>query len=246
MLAASSRPIDSTRLLSPGRSPAHRAVNRSRLAVGRLQIDTNPGADRRSIRPGPDQLDLQPVSLVARVAEQEVWRRVPGHDPSGLDEEVEVAVLVEVGEGHAVPVLEAARARGDRHLLESESGHVLEHPVGDQSRVGSPARPHVEIEIAVVVEVAETARQSGHRPVQADLRGDIAEALGAQVTVESQPAGGLDPAAQRGRHEVGRNRPTLADIEVLSAVVVEVPEPACGTRRRSRPRREGATSTNLP
>ncbi len=53
-------------------------VDRPRFAVGRLEVDPDPGADRRSVGLDPDQLDLQPVSAVARVAEQEVMRGIPG------------------------------------------------------------------------------------------------------------------------------------------------------------------------
>ena len=86
------------------------AVDRPRLAVGGLQVDPDLGPERGAVGLGADQLDLQPVAAVAGVLEQGVVGLVARSRAAELDEEVEVAVAVPVGERDAVPLLEVAGA----------------------------------------------------------------------------------------------------------------------------------------
>ena len=144
---------------------------------------------RRAIGPGADELDLQPVAAVAGVLEQDVVGLVAGISAAQDDEQVEVAVAVPVGERDAVPFLKVAGPGGVGHVLEAASLDVLEHHVGNQARVGHPAGPEVGVEVAVVVDVAEVGAHRRDRPVEADFRADVAEALLAEVPVEVRVAG---------------------------------------------------------
>ena len=56
------------------------------------------------------------------------------------------------------------------HVLELDALDVLEHQVGDQARVGHAAGPQVDVEEAVVVDVAEVAAHRRHRPGRARPR----------------------------------------------------------------------------
>ena len=62
---------------------------------------------------------------VAGVLEEDVVRLVAGHRATGLEEQVEVAVAVEVGERDAVALLEMPRARGDGDVLEPAAADGL-------------------------------------------------------------------------------------------------------------------------
>ena len=177
---------------------ADRAVDRPRRPIRALRLGLDAGPDRRAIGLGADQLDLQPVAAVAGVPEQEVVRPVARNRTADLDEQVEVAVAVLVGEGDAVPLLKMAGTRGQGHVQKPPARLVLEHQVGDEVLERHPAGPEIEVEIAVVVDVAEVAAHRRHGPVETDLAGDVAEAVGAEVSVEPGAARPARRQAARG------------------------------------------------
>ncbi len=90
---------------------------------------------------------------VAGILEQGVVAAVAGVAAAEDDEEVEVAVVVLVGERDAVPLLQVAGPGRLGHVLEP-AVDVGVHQVGDQARQAHPARAEMEVEVAVVVDVA--------------------------------------------------------------------------------------------
>ena len=70
------------------------------------------------------------------------------------------------------------------------------------------------------------AAHRGHRPVEADLAGDVAKAVGAEVAVEPGPARFLDWHAHGDGRRLGEAGLVVVDVDVEPAVVVKVPEPA--------------------
>ena len=66
----------------------------------------------------PDQLDRQPVVSLAGVLKEHVVIFVAVDGAAGLDEDVDVAVVVPVAAGHAVALLKVARAGGAGDLGE--------------------------------------------------------------------------------------------------------------------------------
>ena len=56
---------------------AHRPVNRQRQAGRRPDVDPNLGADCGPVGLFADELDLEPVEAVARIAEKEVVGSIP-------------------------------------------------------------------------------------------------------------------------------------------------------------------------
>ncbi len=230
---ASRRPIDSTRVLPPKLPllPITRWIDRG--AVGARHVDLDLGADRRPVGPGADEPDLQPVAPVPGVLEQGVVAPVAGVAAAEDDEEVEVAVVVPVGERDAVSLLEVAGAGRLGHVLESAPSTFLIHQVRDQARQAHPARPEVDVEIAVVVDVAEVGAHDRHRPGEADLPAHLAEAVRAEVVVEVRMVGFGDRQAEVIGDDLGQALRVVVDEEVEPAVVVVVPEPC----RRSRLRR---------
>ena len=157
-------------------------VDRQRVVAGRDDLD--PGADGRPVGLLADELHRQPVVPLAGVLEEDVVVLVAVDGPAHLDEEIDVAVAVPVGTGDAMPFLEVAGARGRGDLGEPLAADVLEHPVGDQRAQVGVAGAQVEVEEAVVVEVAEVAPHGGEDHVQAGFLGLVLEALAVHVVEE--------------------------------------------------------------
>ena len=178
-----------------------------------------------------DEPDLQPVPPVAGVLEQGVVAAVAGVAAAEDDEEVEVAVVVPVGERDAVPLLEVAGAGRFGHVLEP-AADVGVHQVGDQARQAHPARAEVEVEVAVVVDVAGVDRHDGHRPREPGLAAHFAEPAGAEVVVEVGVIVGSHRQAEVIGHDLGEVAAVVADEDIEPAVVVVVPEHAGEAVRR--------------
>ena len=94
------------------------AVDRTCLTVLGFEVDLDLGAERRAIRFGADQLDLQPMVALARVLKQRVVRLVSGRCAAELDKQVKVAVTIPVGERNTVALLEVAGAGAGGDILE--------------------------------------------------------------------------------------------------------------------------------
>ena len=92
-------------------------------------------------------------------------------------------------------------------LGEPLAADVLEHAVGDQRAQVGVAGAQVEVEEAVVVEVAEVAPHRGEDQVQAGLLGLVLEALAVHVAEE--------PVRSRGR-AAGPIRPLTTSSSVRS------------------------------
>ena len=104
---------------------------------------------------------------------------------------------------------------------------VLEHEVDVQALVRHVAGPQVDVEVAVVVDVPEVRAHRRHRPVEADLLGDVAEAVLNRGCGRGE--GGSTPAIFKPialAEHLGDPGPVVVDVEVEEAVVVVVPEPA--------------------
>ncbi len=63
-------------------------------------------------------------------------------------------------------LLQVAEVAGRRHVLEVAAARVAEHPVGDERAHVGIAGAQVDVEPAVVVEVAEVETHAQHDPVQ--------------------------------------------------------------------------------
>ena len=192
------------RVVAEARAAADDAVDRA-PAVGPGQAHTHPGADRGAVGPRADQAQRQPAIAVARVLEEDVVRLVAGHGAAGLEEQVQVAVAVPVGERDAVPLLKMPRARGDRHVLEPAAADIVHQDVGHQVGIGRAAGAQVEIEEAVVVDVAEIRAHRQPDPVEAGLPRDVGESASLVVVQPRTFAAGR--AAQLAQDDLRRGSP---------------------------------------
>ena len=124
-----------------------------------------------------------------------------------------------------MPLLQVTESTGDGDVDELLPTSIPVHVVGHQRVDGRIAGPQVEVEPAVVVEVAEVGPHRGAREGQAELPGCVVEATLAVVPIDP------DRDAALGEPQVAagdiRNRWFVAgDQQIDVAVVVVVPEPA--------------------
>ncbi len=184
-------------------------------------------------------------SPVPGVLEQGVVAAVAGVAATEDDEEVKVAVVVPVGKRDAVPLLEVAGPGRLGHVLEP-AAHVGVHQVRHQAREAHPARPEMEIQVAVVVDIAGVDRHDRHRPGEPGLAAHFAESAGTEVVVEVGMIFRVDRQAEIIGYELGEAAAVVADEEIEPAVVVVVPEHASEAMRGPARSQSGATSRNVP
>ena len=65
------------------------------------------------------------------------------------------SIVIQVTESDAMALVQLPEAAGGCHVLKTQAAIVSEHPAGDQCAQIRIARPQVEVEPAVVVEIAE-------------------------------------------------------------------------------------------
>src|SRR5262249_34394186 len=106
------------------------AVDDERLRPGRHDLYSR--TDARPIALLADQLDSQPIVPLARVLEQDIVIFISIGNTSHLDEDVEVAVAVPVGERDSMPFLKVAGTRRCRDFGKSLAVHALEQSVRHQ------------------------------------------------------------------------------------------------------------------
>src|SRR5687768_16881373 len=172
-------------------SGAHRSTDGSRPATGIHDLELHPRADGGAI--GGASLEREPdpgIAAPARILEQRAGEPVPGERPAQYHVDVLVAVAVEIREGGAVALPEMPEAPGQGDLLEPLSLYAPEHSIGDDGvEVGIPGAD-VEVQPAVVVEIAVVAphRVDGLAQ-QAGALGGIGEAA---VTFVPEQPGAFD------------------------------------------------------
>src|SRR5439155_23353482 len=112
-------------------------------------------AYRRSVRPPPLQPEGDEMAPVSGIHEQDGRGHVALEPATHLLEDVLVAVVVDVAERHAVPLLEIADVGREGDVLEGFPLGVAEQPVRDQGTQGRLAVAEIDVGPAVVVEIAE-------------------------------------------------------------------------------------------
>lgn len=140
--------------------------------------------DRGAVGLGPDEAEMKPAVRRSGILEQCIAGRVPGEGAAHADVDVLIAVIVEVGEGDPVTLLDVAGASGGGDFLEAFPGVVSEHPVGNQRREVGVSRGEVEVEPTVVVEVSEVAAHRVADALHSGLLRHVLERAVAVVAIE--------------------------------------------------------------
>ena len=121
----------------------------------------------------------------AGVLEHRVVVAVAGHRPAGVQHDVLVAVAIEIGEGDAVAFLQVPGAGRLGDVVEAPAGVVAQQDVRDQRSERRRAGPEIDVEEAVVVDVADVGAHRRHDARHAHRRGHIGEPV-ARVAIQLQ------------------------------------------------------------
>ncbi len=137
-----------------------------------------------------DQPELEPVlARRARVLEQRVVVAVARHRAAGVQHDVLVAVVIEIGEGDAVPLLQMAGAGGLGHVVEAPAGVVAQQDVRDQRAERRRPGAEVDVEEAVVVDVADVGAHRRHDARDAGRGRHVGEPAPPVVAIQLQRLG---------------------------------------------------------
>src|SRR5205085_12518345 len=109
------------------------------------------------------------VTGVAGICKQRAVGRITVGGAAHLGEDVLLTVVVDIGESYPMAFLKVPEIPRSRHFLEEPSARIPPHAIWNQRSEIGIARSHIEIELAVVIEVAEVDAHPQHRPV--DVRG---------------------------------------------------------------------------
>ncbi len=78
-------------------------------------------------------------------------------------EKILVAVIIDISEGDSVTLLKMSETTGEGDIVESATEVVAEHDVGHHGLVPRLAGAEIDVQPAVVVEVAEVRAHRQHR-----------------------------------------------------------------------------------
>ena len=89
-------------------------MDRPGIAVIDLRMDScsNGGAVARPA----DQSDCQPVIPESRILKKGIPVAIPGVGPSQLFKDIEIAIVIEIGEGHRMTLLQVAESPCHRDI----------------------------------------------------------------------------------------------------------------------------------
>ena len=146
-------------------------------------------ADRRAVALRADEPQVDPAVRVAGILEQPQRVPIRLHRAADFGDDVLVAVAIEIGEGDAVSLVQLAGARGRRRVREGLPRQVQQQLVRHDRRERRAAHAEVDVEEAVVVDVAEVGRHRHPDLVEPDLGGDVREASVAEVAIQLQRLG---------------------------------------------------------
>src|SRR5262249_4029321 len=95
----------------------------------------------------------------------------------------------EIGKGNAVPFLQVAKAARGCDVLKELAFGVSKHAIGDEGSQIGIACPQIEIQEAVVVQVAEVTAHGVKKMIQAHGFGDVREGAVTIVVVKARSLG---------------------------------------------------------
>src|SRR5580658_256016 len=140
-------------------------------------------ADSGPVRLDAHQAHDDPVVRIAGIFKKAKGMTVAGHGAADGSENVQVAVVVQVGHGHAMPFMQLAGARRSRDIDEGPSFLVPQQDVGDQRAVRGAPRSQIDVRISIVVQIAKVAAHGHENLVQSGLLGYIAERAVSQILI---------------------------------------------------------------
>src|ERR1700683_5001326 len=128
-------------------------------------------ADRGTVAMDALQLTADPAVIVLTGVDIErIVKGITRIGAAGLDKDILVAVVVDIGESHTMAFLQVADTGGLGNVGEVTAFDVVEHPVGDERGEVGVAGAEIHIQPAVVVDIAEIRAHRVYGPVEAGGR----------------------------------------------------------------------------
>ena len=174
----------------------------------------------------PDKVQADPIVAVAGIFEQTKSVAIAGHRAADFREEIFVSVVVHVGEGDAVSFMEFARARGRGDVGKKLALLIVQQDVGQHGRVAGIAGAEINVEVSVVVDVAEVCAHGHEDAIETDFGGDIAKLAVAKILVELERLGIGRKAEIAADRFIDRN--VVAGHKQIGPAVIVIVEKPCG------------------
>src|SRR5262249_4566880 len=149
---------------------------------------------------------------------------IAGHEAADIDVYVFVTVVVDVAEGYAVAFLQMARASRRCHIGESLPRLIAEGEIRHERRIRWRAGSEVNIEKAVVVQVAEVRAHRRDHAVQPDLIRHVLKSALAVIVIELHRFGPWRQS-QETASDFGHRWREAGHKEIEPSVIVIIEEP---------------------
>ena len=158
------------------------------------------------------------------ILEQYISILIAGVKTSQLVIDILIAVVIDVGKGHAMPLLQMSKAARGGHILKSLAPVVAEHHIRDQHFVVGSSGSQIDIEKTIVVQIAKICPHWQVGMIESHRCGHIRETALSIVAVEARRNARMLLIPIVG-HNVGQCAIVGSDKQVQIAVVVIVEEP---------------------
>src|SRR3984957_13395022 len=122
---------------------AHGAVDRPSFLTFILHRHLDAGANRRPIGFDSYEVETDPIVAIARVLEQPERVTVARHGSANFGQQIFIAVIVDIGEGHTMAFMQFTGTRRGRNVGKEFALFVVEQYVRKQGSVARTARTQI-------------------------------------------------------------------------------------------------------
>src|SRR5258708_10625992 len=165
-------------------SAADGALDEALTSTFVLDGELNVSANRGAITLGSYQPQTDPVVAVAGILEQTNGVAIARDRASSFGNDLFIAVVIEVGEGNAVPLMKFARARRRGNVDKFLPELVVKENIRQNVAVRWSSSAQVKIEKPVVIDIAEIGTHGIENTIQANFGGHVAKCPISLIVVE--------------------------------------------------------------
>src|SRR5580765_1471159 len=112
---------------------------------------------------------------VAGVKKQRVAGPITGIGATQRDIDVLSAVIIEIGESHAMALLNMAGAGGSRYILKELAFGVAKHPLGDQCAEIGITGTAIKVQPTVIIQITIVMAHGVAEPIKVHRLGYVTE-----------------------------------------------------------------------
>ena len=168
---------------------SHRAIDRAWRLIAILHGNFDACSNGGAIRLHSHQVHGDPIVVAAGISEQAKCVTVSGNRPANFLKKVFMAVVAHVRKCHPITLVELACSRRCSDVGEKLSILVVQQNIGNQRSVSGIPGPEINVEKAVVLNVAKVRAHGHENAIQMRFLGDVAERAISHVSVEFQRLG---------------------------------------------------------